>query len=286
MAHIAEQLKQKGNEHFKKGEWQEAEACYSQAIQKNSSNPLLYTNRANVRLKLERWQEVIDDCLRSIDLMRDNMKAYFYLAQAQLAINHPNEALTSALTAYEMCVNSKGQTSSAATISQVVLKCKKAKWEARERERLRKQSALLGELEDSLERSKKADLADLDERASRGEIGAVAAEEERAAIIDTANRKIEELRSTFALADPKNIGKREVPDYLVDNITFEIMHDPVITKNGNSYERATIIEHLKRSPTDPLTRESLTIDELRPNIALRQACTELFEQHPGWVYDW
>lgn len=60
----------------------------------------------------------------------------------------------------------------------------------------------------------------------------------------------------------------------------------VITKNGNSYERATIIEHLKRSPTDPLTRESLTIDELRPNIALRQACTELFEQHRGWVYDW
>lgn len=146
-------------------------------------------------------------------------------AQAQLAINHPNEALTSALTAYEMCVNSKGQTSSAATISQVVLKSKKAKWEARERERLRKQSALLGELEDSLERSKKADLADIDERASRGEMGAVAAEEERAAVVEAAKRKVEELRSTFALADPKNVGKREVPDYLVDNITFEIMHD-------------------------------------------------------------
>lgn len=81
MAHIAGQLKQKGNEHFKKGEWQEAETCYSQAIQKNSSNPLLYTNRANARLKLELWQEVIDDCLRSIDLMRDNMKAYFYLGR-------------------------------------------------------------------------------------------------------------------------------------------------------------------------------------------------------------
>ena len=77
--YAAEQLKDKGNAHFRKGEYEAAEACYSQAIMKNSKNPLLYTNRANGRLKLSRWQDVIDDCLRSIELLKENMKAYFYL---------------------------------------------------------------------------------------------------------------------------------------------------------------------------------------------------------------
>jgi STIP1 homology and U-box containing protein 1 len=79
MAHVAFQLKEKGNAHFKKGEWATAEAYYSQAIQKDSSNPLLYTNRANARLKMESWQDVIDDCLRSIEILRDNMKAFHFL---------------------------------------------------------------------------------------------------------------------------------------------------------------------------------------------------------------
>jgi len=76
-----------------------------------------------------------------------------------------------------------------------------------------------------------------------------------------------------------------VPDYLIDNITFSIMHDPVVTKHGQSYERATILEHLRRSKTDPLTREPLTEEDLRPNLALRAACEE-FMQANGWAVDY
>ena len=64
------------------------------------------------------------------------------------------------------------------------------------------------------------------------------------------------------------------------------MNDPVVTKNGQSYDRTTIIEHLKRSPYDPLTREPLTIDELRPNLALRSAIEEFWKNNAGWVVDW
>jgi STIP1 family protein 1 len=81
MAHIAEQLKQKGNDHFRKGEYESAVALYSQAIQKDSRNPLLFTNRANARLKLGLWHDVIDDCLRSIDILRENMKGYYFLGK-------------------------------------------------------------------------------------------------------------------------------------------------------------------------------------------------------------
>lgn len=79
MAHLSETLKEKGNAHFRKGEFAEAESYYGQAIQKNSSNALLYTNRANARLKQKKWMEVIDDCLRSIELHRENMKGFYYL---------------------------------------------------------------------------------------------------------------------------------------------------------------------------------------------------------------
>lgn len=64
------------------------------------------------------------------------------------------------------------------------------------------------------------------------------------------------------------------------------MHDPVITKTGHSYERATLLEHLKRSPTDPLTREPLTVNDLRPNIALRHVLEEFWKTAGSWAVEW
>lgn len=79
--YAAEQLKNQGNAKFKEGEYEAAEALYSQAIMKNSRNPLLFTNRANARLKMEKWEGVIDDCLKSIEISKENMKAFFYLGR-------------------------------------------------------------------------------------------------------------------------------------------------------------------------------------------------------------
>lgn len=57
------------------------------------------------------------------------------------------------------------------------------------------------------------------------------------------------------------------------------------TKTGQSYERASITEHLRRSPTDPLTREPLRVTDLRPNLGLKAACAEFLGQN-GWAVDW
>ena len=43
----ADQLKEKGNEHYKKGEYRKAIDFYSQAIQLNSSNADFFRNRGN-----------------------------------------------------------------------------------------------------------------------------------------------------------------------------------------------------------------------------------------------
>lgn len=63
------------------------------------------------------------------------------------------------------------------------------------------------------------------------------------------------------------------------------MHDPVMTKTGNSYDRVTLMEHFKRSRTDPLTREPLQPDDIRPNLALKQACEDFLENN-GWAVDY
>ncbi|PSK38127.1 Methylenetetrahydrofolate reductase 1 [Elsinoe australis] len=293
MAHIAEQFKDKGNALFKAGDYTGAEEQYTYAIQKFSRNPLLFTNRAFARIKLQRWEEVVNDCLRSIEITghAQNFKAYFYLAQAQLALHHPHEALSSALSAYDQAMypqsqNNQTSAGSMSAIVALVIRCRKAKFEARQRDIQKRRGDLLGELEDAVETKKRADLADIEERLQDGQLGPVAAEEERKEIEDLAQRKVEELKNVFAIADPSNHAKREVPDWAIDTINFELMHDPVVTKNGHSYERSTLVEHLKRSPTDPLTRDPLLISDLRPNIALRKALDEFWEHAEGWAIDW
>lgn len=38
--------------------------------------------------------------------------------------------------------------------------------------------------------------------------------------------------------------KREVPDYLCGNISYDILRDPVITPSGITYDRKDLEEHL------------------------------------------
>ncbi len=173
------------------------------------------------------------------------------------------------------------------TFSAFVLKCKKAKFAVRDRERLRKQGDLRAELEETLEANKQRDLDDVSQKLANGQLGQVEATERNQEIMANFDAKMAELKALFAAADPANHKPREIPDFLIDMVTFEPMHDPVITKNGHSYERATIYEHLKRSGTDPLTREPLRIDDLRNNYGLKAACDEFWESGASsWIIDW
>tara|TARA_Y100001954_G_C15461908_1_gene431294 strand:- start:50 stop:565 length:516 start_codon:yes stop_codon:yes gene_type:complete len=65
-----------------------------------------------------------------------------------------------------------------------------------------------------------------------------------------------------------------LPPNLVDSlscpITHEIIHDPWIDYEGNTYEKTAILEHLKKSKTSPITRNPLdaTPQFLFPNRQL------------------
>jgi hypothetical protein len=58
------------------------------------------------------------------------------------------------------------------------------------------------------------------------------------------------------------------------SITHELMVDPVIDPDGNSYERQAIEDWLRRTGTSPITRAPLSAADLRPNRALKQAIDE------------
>lgn len=176
--------------------------------------------------------------------------------------------------------------SSIPSILTLVIACKKRRFEARQVEYAKSKGDLLVEVELLLQKEKRTSLATLEQSLHSKEIPPIQAEDERIEIETTYEQKINYLRSIFAVADPEHHVKKEIPDWAIDTITFELMHDPVVTKNGHSYERHTIMEHLKRSPIDPMTREPLTIDELRPNIALRKALDEFWENAQGWAMDW
>jgi len=56
-------------------------------------------------------------------------------------------------------------------------------------------------------------------------------------------------------------------------ITQEVMREPVIDREGNTYEKSAILEWLKSTNTSPITRNVISALELVPNRALIQSST-------------
>lgn len=77
----------------------------------------------------------------------------------------------------------------------------------------------------------------------------------------------------------------QLPEYFCCSISMDLMTDPVVTPNGISYERHWIEKHIRSNgPIDPVTRKQLTIEMLRPNVALRAAIDDFLDQNP-WAFE-
>jgi hypothetical protein len=62
----------------------------------------------------------------------------------------------------------------------------------------------------------------------------------------------------------------EIPDEFICPLTLELMHDPVMTRYGNSYERSAILKWVgSGNPHCPLTRRPLHLFDLVTNHQLR-----------------
>lgn len=68
-------------------------------------------------------------------------------------------------------------------------------------------------------------------------------------------------------ASEESLG--EAPEHFLDALLFNLMKDPVSLPSGHVVERATIEQHLLNDPTDPFSRQPLTLDQLKPADDLR-----------------
>jgi hypothetical protein len=79
--------------------------------------------------------------------------------------------------------------------------------------------------------------------------------------------------STSVAREVEDGGRPELAAFVCP-ITCDVMNEPVVAADGNSYEASVILQWLKTRDTSPLTNEPLPHNEVVPNIALRHAIDE------------
>ncbi|CAI7653109.1 hypothetical protein N7533_012352 [Penicillium manginii] len=284
---MAQELKTKGNELYKQDDFQGAEDCFSQAIQKNPHDPTFFSNRAITRIKLEKWAEAEHDARAAIDLYGlknpTALKSSYYLSKALLELQRPQEAYDVAVDAYQLSLGSKN--AQTGNLSQMILRAKQRIWAAKETSRLREMNETLRSIEALIEADLERSVAELRKQVDAGELGEIGFGEDQRALREDSEKKIHDLREAFRIASHGEVKERHVPDHLIDGITFEVMHDPVMTPSGSSFDRIGITKYVEQSGVDPITRAPLTVKDLRPNYALKAACEQFLTEN-GWAVDY
>lgn len=87
--------KERGNDEFKNGFWDEALVWYTKAIkcgEKHKDLPVFYKNRAATYLKLEKYSNALDDCSKSLEGCPNDPKALFRRFQSLEGLERFEEA--------------------------------------------------------------------------------------------------------------------------------------------------------------------------------------------------
>ncbi|XP_020824967.1 sperm-associated antigen 1 isoform X2 [Phascolarctos cinereus] len=85
-------LKEEGNEFVTKGKYKEALDKYSECLEINHSECVIYTNRALCYLKLCQFEEAKQDCDRALEIEEANVKAFYRRGLAHKALKNYQES--------------------------------------------------------------------------------------------------------------------------------------------------------------------------------------------------
>ena len=84
--------------------------------------------------------------------------------------------------------------------------------------------------------------------------------------------------------DPSFKNIPEVPDEFKDPISLEIMTNPVVASDGNTYERDSIERWLRETQKSPLTGIRLRSLELFPNLYLKKLIEDFKDKYHDFNY--
>ncbi|ODV61381.1 U-box-domain-containing protein [Ascoidea rubescens DSM 1968] len=312
----AESLKERGNEYFKEGDYGNSIKYYSMAIQHDPSKINYFTNRANARFKLYEklypddtklsgeilpqefsipeehtfivnnvlisnqslLNDILNDCRKAVEIDGSNYKANYYYGLVLFKMNRYEQSYKKMIRAYELAF--KINSPSVIQIYEYIIKLRVKisfldYWNFFRKlfplyEHL--YNLLLNEFNSNIEKVSKKYCSKIELKF-----------------------KTQRLQTLFKtnfdkiLQDPKmrqknsdvklDVIKDEIPEYLVDPISFNIFSDPVITPSGKSYEKSWLYKYLHRNSMDPLTRKPLRIEDLYPNLDLKWAAESYIKEH-------
>ncbi|KHJ43641.1 u-box domain protein [Trichuris suis] len=272
----AADLKLQGNNYFAGHSYEEAIHCYTKAIVKDPENATFFTNRALCYLHLKRFESAAQDCRKALELNRFSVKGFFFLGKALLHLEQYEEAAKVLWRAHEL---SKAQKLNYGDqITSLLRTARRERFRIEEERRVSQEIALQTYLLDLINKDKLDQLKQLkegDEPASLDEIQSIE---------DKAQERVALTNDLFNQVDDRR-KKRDIPDYLCGKISFELMRDPVITPSGITYDRKDIMEHLHRvGHFDPVTRTPLSVDQLIPNLAMKEVIDHYIQENP-WALD-
>lgn len=147
------------------------------------------------------------------------------------------------MTAYEECLKSPYNPSTS-MVSALVLQAKKEKWEAKERERIRRRSEMLRDLEQALKKNADDEFQSLELRLQNGEVSESEGAEERQEVESETNKKIEELWLLFEVADPVNMKRRVSIALCISNVKNFRKFFTHITNNKTANTRLHDRQHI------------------------------------------
>ncbi|KAL1464740.1 hypothetical protein WDU94_004360 [Cyamophila willieti] len=89
---VADKYRTIGQKAFDNKEYEKALVEYDKAIAEVRDQPILYTNRALILLRLGLYDQVLSDCEKSIRLDKDNLYPHLYMAHAIHCLGDVDEA--------------------------------------------------------------------------------------------------------------------------------------------------------------------------------------------------
>ncbi|KAL4131849.1 hypothetical protein QTP88_009096 [Uroleucon formosanum] len=272
-------LKEEGNRLFSYKQYEKAIECYNKAIIKNPVVPIYFTNRALCFLKLKQWDKACTDCRRALEMDFSFIKGCFFLGIALIELGSYDEAIKQLQRAHNLTKEKKVNYGD--DITSQLRRARRLKWEKQEEVRQNQEIELLSYLTKLMD----DDMARKVNEIKKPSDNETEIEDYDNGVMEIKNQSEKyaaELHTIFSKNDDRR-KKREVPDYLCGNISYDILRDPVITPSGITYDRKDLEEHLmKVGHFDPVSRQHLTVDQLIPNLALKEA-VEAFVVENEWV---
>ncbi|KAL6451391.1 STUB1 E3 ubiquitin-protein ligase CHIP [Candida maltosa Xu316] len=274
----------KAQEYFAEGDYSKAINFYTLAIRDDDSNTKLYLARAksyyfnSKDLSQVQWKKVLDDCTTALNLDKQNYDAMYYSGLAYVyGFKKIEKGLKLMMEAYEKSLGrSKNykQYTLPQQIYQDILKVKKLKQKLEWEEHLTNANPFFNKLVYLLQETYDKEVEELRSKDVKKDVFDYGVTK----LAVQYNKEIRELVEMFELRYNGTLDdkmKVDPPDFLCDPISFNLLHDPVITPSGHSYEKSWLFQHLAHNEYDPLTRQKLTKDQCYPNLSLK-SCVELY----------